>query len=97
MLALSLGVTVAIVAWGYLVFLAIDFGSSARSGDNQAWIFVAIASLGAVACLFLALILASRVLRAIGATAPLPEKADDEHPWDPETAPPAPGGRRAAR
>ena len=37
LLALALGVTLAIVAWGYLVYAAIDFGSEARGGDSSAW------------------------------------------------------------
>ena len=47
-----------LVAWGFLVWAAIDFGRTARGGDGQAWLFLAIASLGAVACLFLSLMLA---------------------------------------
>jgi hypothetical protein len=83
-------VTLAVVAWGYLVYLAIDFGSSAREGDSRAWVFLGIASLGAVLCLFLGLVLVARLLRALGITA-----ADE-----PEEEPPAPrtsGGHRASR
>ena len=58
--------TFALVAWGFLVWAAIDFGRSARGGDGQAWLFLAIASLGAVACLFLALMLATVLLRMVG-------------------------------
>lgn len=68
LLALALGVTASTVAWGYLVVAAIDFGTTARTGDRAAWGFLALASLGAVACLFLALILLSRISRAIGLT-----------------------------
>lgn len=56
----------ALVAWGFLVWAAIDFGRTARGGDGQAWLFLAIASLGAVACLFLALMLGTLLLRAVG-------------------------------
>ena len=42
-----------VVAWGYLVWAAIDFGAEARGGNGDAWKFLALASLGAVACLFL--------------------------------------------
>lgn len=70
---LALGVTVCVVAWGYLVYAAIDFGSTARGGDDQAWLYLALASLGAVACLFVGLMLVARLLRALGITRP-PEK-----------------------
>lgn len=56
------------VAWGYLVYAAIDFGATARSGNSQAWFFLVLASLGAVACLFIGLMLVSRLLRRLGIT-----------------------------
>ena len=68
LLAPAAGVTLAVVAWGYLVYAAIDFGSTARSGDSQAWFFLVLASLGAVACLFVGLMLVSRLLRRLGIT-----------------------------
>ena len=71
LLGLSLGVTLAVVAWGYLVFAAIDFGNAARSGDGGAWWFLALASLGAVACLFIGLILVARLLGALHVAAPV--------------------------
>ncbi len=83
--------TLAVVAWGYLVYAAIDFGSAARDGDSQAWIFLGVASLGAVACLFVGLMLLARLLRRLGIT---------RDPSVPEVPPPAPrpvGGRRASR
>jgi hypothetical protein len=33
-LLLALGITAAVVAWGYLVYLAIDFGTAARDGGD---------------------------------------------------------------
>ncbi len=85
----ALGVTLCVVAWGYLVYAAIDFGSSARGGDSQAWIFLGLASLGAVACLFIGLMLVARLLRMLGVSRGNPEEAP---------APPRPvGGKRAAR
>lgn len=73
LLALALGVTASVVAWGYLVVAAIDFGAAARNGDGTAWWFLALAALGAVACLFVALILLARIGRAIGlVTTPRP-------------------------
>jgi len=87
LLVLALGVTLAVVAWGYLVYAAIDFGAKARGGDGDAWAFLALASLGAVACLFVGLLLVARLLRTLGVL------RSDEPP-----APPRPGGgKRAAR
>jgi hypothetical protein len=84
-LGLTLGVTAAVVAWGYLVYLAIDFGTSAREGDHAAWVFLALATVGAIACLFVALTLGMRLVAAVRTTAASP------------TSPRPPGGRRAAR
>jgi uncharacterized membrane protein YhaH (DUF805 family) len=67
---LALGVTICVVAWGYLVYAAIDFGAEARGGDDRAWLFLGLASLGAVACLFVGLMLVARLLRALGITQP---------------------------
>ena len=58
--------TAAIVAWGYLVYAAIDFGATARGGDTGAWWLLGLASLGAVACLFVGLLLVTRLLRILG-------------------------------
>jgi hypothetical protein len=90
-LLLALATTVAIVAWGYLVYLAIDFGTSARGGESRAWWFLGLSSLGAVLCLFLGLVLVARLLRAVGITAPPGD--DAVSPTPPRT----PGGRRASR
>ena len=60
--------TLAVVAWGYLVYAAIDFGATARDGNPDAWWFLAVASLGAVACLFVGLMLVARLLRRLGIT-----------------------------
>ncbi len=77
LLGLAGGVTLAVVAWGYLVYAAIDFGATARDGNPDAWWFLAVASLGAVACLFVGLMLIARLLRRLGITG------------DPQSAPPA--------
>lgn len=90
LLALALGVTLAVGAWGYLVYAAIDFGASARDGDPKAWWFLGLASVGAIACLFIGLILLARITRALGLTKPPAPK-----PRRDPTVPP--GGRRAAR
>jgi hypothetical protein len=78
--ALALGITGCVVAWGYLVWAAIDFGATARGGDDGAWTWLAVASLGAVACLFAGLMLAARLLRALGITNPPPKREKPEQP-----------------
>ena len=99
LLALALAVTAALVAWGYLVVAAIDFGTTARNGDGTAWWFLALAATGAMLCLFLGFVLAARVARELGlsrspgSTAPPPTQDQASTP----EAPPTPGGRRAAR
>jgi hypothetical protein len=82
---LSLGITAAAVAWGYLVYLAIDFGTAARSGEQRGWFLLALATVGAIACLFIGMVLVARfVQRVRGGSEPPPP-------------PPTPGGRRASR
>lgn len=91
LLALAAGITFALVAWGYLVFSAIDFGASARhDGKGSAWLFLVIACIGAMFCMFLAFMLAVRLSRAVGwSEGPTPRVKRD---------PSAPkGGKRAAR
>jgi hypothetical protein len=79
-----------VVAWGYLVYLAIDFGTSARSGQTGSWALLALASIGAVACLFTGLLLIARLLRTLGIASP-PDAPSEPAP--PRVA----GGHRAAR
>jgi hypothetical protein len=82
---LALGITGSMVAWGYLVYLAIDFGTAARDGETRAWAFLALATVGGIACLFLALTLGTRFAIRLRESKPPP-------------APPQPPcGRRAAR
>jgi hypothetical protein len=83
LLVLALGITATLVAWGFLVWEAINFGSQARDGETLAWVFLALATIGAAACLFLTLILGARVLATLRGQAP--------------PRPIVPGGRRAAR
>jgi hypothetical protein len=112
LLGLAVGVTLAVVAWGYLVYAAIDFGASARGGDARAWWFLAVASLGAVSCLFIGLMLVARLLRRFGITGHHPATTPalpEIHSSTPIVIPaPAPtdrpaaghrpaGGRRASR
>ncbi len=86
-LLLAVGVTVGVVAWGYLVKAAIDFGVQARSGTNGAWLYLGLAALGAVACRFIGLMLVARLMRVLGITS---------QPREPDAPRPI-GGRRAAR
>jgi len=87
-LLLALGVTVGVVAWGYLVKAAIDFGIQARSGTSGAWLYLALAGFGAVACLFIGLMLIARIMRVLGITRGPSAEPDQPRPI---------GGRRAAR
>lgn len=100
---LALATTLAVVAWGYLVYAAVDFGSSARGGDSRAWGFLALAAVGAAACLFVALLLIARVLRALGApprtsepsATITPEPTQPSQPSQPAAPPRHAGGHRA--
>jgi len=95
LLFLALGVTFCVVAWGYLVKAAIDFGVSARGGASDAWWFLGFASLGAVACLFVGLILVSQIMRRLGITRSPSSDSSSPSPG-PKTVeqPRVPGGRR---
>lgn len=81
-LLLSVGVTATVIAWGVLVWAAIDSGGSARRGEGLAWVFLLLATLGATACLFLALILATKIAAVLRG-----------EPASPRVS----GGKRAAR
>ena len=83
------GVTFSVIAWGYLVYMAIDFGAAARNGNGAAWALLALAGLGAAACLFAGLMFAARLLASLGLTSSDP----DGNPRPPRST----GGRRAAR
>ena len=86
MLLLAGGITLAVVAWGYLVYAAIDFGADARAGNGGSWGLLVLASVGAVACLFVGLLLVARLLRMLGLM-----KRQEPAPARPV------GGKRAAR
>ncbi len=62
----SLCITLCVVAWGFLVKAAIDFGTAARDGEHAAWAFLGLACVGAAACLFTGLIIGVRLLRSLG-------------------------------
>lgn len=87
-LVLGAAITVLVVAWGYLVYAAIDFGTAARGGSSQAWTFMALACVGAIACLFVGLLLVARLMRVLGVTTAPPDSDDPPRPV---------GGKRAAR
>ncbi len=82
-LVLALILTATLVAWGVLVYVAIDFGQEARSGQSTAWVLLAIATVGAAACLFTTLLLGRRILTLVQGGNPVPARVK--------------GGRRAAR
>lgn len=91
LLVLAVAITLCVVAWGYLVYAAIDFGSAARHDDEPgAWGYLAVAAVGAVACLFLGFMLVARFSRAIGFTS-APDAKPKRDPSVPK------GGKRAAR
>jgi hypothetical protein len=85
MLLLALGITASVVAWGYLVYLAIDFGTAARDGEGRGWWFLGLATIGAIACLFVAMMLGARLVARFRASNP------------PPAARRPPGGRRIAK
>ena len=55
---------VLLAVWGGLVVLAIAAGSAATDGDALAWVWLGLASLGAVAALAAAFVASGRLLRA---------------------------------
>lgn len=66
LISAAVAVTVLVSAWGYLTSLAIGAGASARGGLSEDWWYLALAGVGATACLFLALALAVRLARRLG-------------------------------
>jgi hypothetical protein len=90
---LALAITVLVVAWGYLVKTAVDFGTAARGGESAAWGFLAISCVGAAACLFIGLILVARLLRAVGIAG---GGGAQRSPESPPAAPRIAGGSRRA-
>ena len=66
LLLLGAAAGVALVVWALLVWVAIDAGRSARGGDSGGWVVLALASLGAVGCLFGSLLLLTVLLRRVG-------------------------------
>ena len=91
-LPLAIGITLCVIAWGYLVKAAIDFGTSARDGEQRAWAFLGLASVGAIACLFIGLILVARIGRALGWSSRPDQSAETR-----SSGPRPVGGRRRAK
>jgi len=60
------GTAVGALAWFFLVRAAIDFGGEAKNGKGVAWVFMALATIGAIACLVLVLVLVTRGLTMLG-------------------------------
>ena len=89
LLFLAIGVTFCVVAWGYLVKAAIDFGVQARNGTSGAWTYLALACVGAVACLFVGLMLVARLLKSLGITSD--SSSSSKEPEQPGPV----GGRRS--
>gem|GEM_PF-6802534 len=58
-------VAAALVAWGALVWFSIELGSRARGGEQRAWWLMGATAVGAVACLFVALMIGARTLRTL--------------------------------
>ena len=82
LLVLACGVTVTLVAWGFLVYAAIEFGKDARAGQDTAWAFLAVATIGAAACLFATLLLGMKVFEVL-AQRQLPEVVPETPPLEP--------------
>ena len=60
------GIVLGAVAWYFLVKAAIDFGNKGRDGDALAWAFLGVATVGAIVCLILVLVLVGRGRELLG-------------------------------
>lgn len=94
----AIGIAGVLAAWGALTLLAIKFARSAAAGQAMGWIFMAVAGIGAVACLYLALMLIIRVATGASSTAvPEVEQQVEDPPSaagrDPEPVDPAPAAQ----
>lgn len=99
-LLLAAGVTATVVAWGVLDLAAIAFGRSARDGQEGDWMFLALATVGAIACMFLAILLAARIQAVLRGdpTRPHSRPSGHQHQSDQPRPKGIPaGGKRAAR
>ncbi len=96
-LVIGAAITLCVVAWGYLVYAAVDFGTAAREGSGGSpLVYMGLACLGAIACLFVGLLLVARLMRALGVTSPPAPDSESDSP-DASPGPRPAGGKRAAR
>ncbi|MCW2857992.1 MAG: hypothetical protein JWR52_3607 [Marmoricola sp.] len=72
MLRLVAALAVTVLAWGLLVWQAIDFGSRGRAGEGLAWVFLVLATVGAAACLFTTMILGNKIFQLLRGDPPGP-------------------------
>ena len=61
----ALAYLVTVIAWGVLGWFAIQMGPGAKLGELVAWIGLGTATVGAIGCLFLAMLLGTRVYDAV--------------------------------
>jgi len=66
LLAMLLGAALSAVAGWYLVRSAVEFGQLARDDEPLAWLFTGAASLGAIVCALIGLVMLIRTLRIVG-------------------------------
>jgi hypothetical protein len=85
----ALAAVLTALAWGVLVYYAIQLGPDVKDGEPRAWALMVVASVGAMACLFLSMILGGRVVEVL--RSPTVLATEPEPPLTP------PGGRRAKR
>jgi hypothetical protein len=83
----GLGTALTALAWCVLVYLAIQLGPDVKDGEPRAWVLMVVAAIGAMACLFLALILGGQLVAVLRGKVAAP----------PRTSRTPPGGRRAKR
>lgn len=99
-LLICVGITLCVIAWGYLVYAAIDFGTAARGGSGAStWALMGLAALGAIACLFIGLLLVARLMTALGSSSSA-SASSASSASSADAPPPGPrpvGGKRAAR
>lgn len=75
-LVFTFGITLSVIAWGYLVYFAIRQGQEIRAGDESAWKLVLGSGLGAVLCLFVGFLLVARLLRKLAGTPAVKDDAE---------------------
>jgi len=61
----ALAVLLTALAWAVLVYYAIRLGPDAKAGEVRAWVLLVVATLGAIGCLFLSMMLGSRLVELV--------------------------------